>query len=67
LILGTPRILLVAHLCEHGGKTVVMCGLVVEQCTHHQISGEPMKLLKLADWTGMVETELFAQTYRRCE
>jgi hypothetical protein len=23
-----------------------------------------MKCLTLADWTGMVETELFAQTYR---
>ena len=40
------------------------CGLVVEQRTHHQITGEPMKFLTLADWTGMVETELFAQTYK---
>lgn len=23
-----------------------------------------MKFLKLSDWTGMVETELFARTYR---
>jgi DNA polymerase III alpha subunit len=42
----------------------VTCGLVVEQRTHHQITGEPMKFLTLADWTGMVETELFAQTYK---
>ena len=54
----------VARLGEHVGETVVTCGLVVEQRTHHQITGEPMKFLKLADWTGMVETELFAQTYR---
>jgi hypothetical protein len=46
----------------HAGETVVTCGLVVEQCTHHQIAGEPMKFLTLANWTGMVETELFAQT-----
>jgi hypothetical protein len=26
---------------------------VVEQRTHHQITGEPMKFLTLADWTGM--------------
>jgi DNA polymerase III alpha subunit len=32
--------------------------------THHQVTGEPMKFLTLADWTGMVETELFAPTYR---
>src|SRR5690242_5389472 len=45
-------------------ETVVTCGLVVEQRTHHQITGEPMKFLSLADWTGIVETELFAQTYK---
>jgi DNA polymerase III alpha subunit len=49
---------------EHVGETGVTCGLVVEQRTHHQITGEPMKFLTLADWTGMVETELFAQTYK---
>jgi len=54
----------VAHLGEHLGETVVTCGLVVEQRTHHQVTGEPMKFLTLADWTGMVETELFAQTYK---
>jgi len=54
----------VSRLHEHLGEQVVTCGLVVEQRTHHQITGEPMKFLTLADWTGMVETELFAQTYR---
>jgi len=54
----------VSRLGEHVSETVVMCGLVVEQRTHHQITGEPMKFLTLADWTGVVETELFAQTYR---
>ena len=54
----------VARLGEHVGETVMTCGLVVEQRTHHQITGEPMKFLTLADWTGMVETELFAQTYK---
>ncbi len=54
----------VNRLGEFVGQTVTTCGLVVEQRTHHQITGEPMKFLTLADWTGMVETELFAQTYR---
>ena len=40
------------------------CGLDVEQRSHHQITGEPMKFLTLANWTAMVETELFAQTYK---
>jgi DNA polymerase III alpha subunit len=54
----------VVRLSDHVGEEVVMCGLVIEQRVHHQITGEPMKFLTLADWTGMVETELFAQTYR---
>ncbi len=54
----------VNRLGQFVGQTVTTCGLVVEQRTHHQITGEPMKFLTLADWTGMVETELFAATYR---
>jgi DNA-directed DNA polymerase III PolC len=54
----------VARLGEFIGQSVTTCGLVVEQRVHHQITGEPMKFLTLADWTGMVETELFADTYR---
>ncbi|HEY3855142.1 MAG TPA: DNA polymerase III subunit alpha [Verrucomicrobiae bacterium] len=54
----------VNRLREFVGETVTVCGLVVEQRTHHQITGEAMKFLSLADWTGIVETELFAQTYK---
>jgi DNA-directed DNA polymerase III PolC len=54
----------VNRLGEFVGQIVTTCGLVVEQRTHHQITGEPMKFLSLADWTGIVETELFAQTYK---
>jgi error-prone DNA polymerase len=54
----------VNRLGDFIGQTVTTCGLVVEQRTHHQITGEPMKFLSLADWTGIVETELFADTYR---
>lgn len=56
----------VQRLGRHAGEIVTACGLVVEQRTHHQITGEPMKFLSLADWTGIVETELFAQTYKSC-
>ncbi|MEY2409260.1 MAG: polymerase subunit alpha [Verrucomicrobiota bacterium] len=54
----------VNRLGEYIGQQIVTCGLIIEQRTHHQITGEPMKFLTLADWTGMVETELFAATYR---
>lgn len=54
----------VSRLGRHIGETVVTCGLVIEQRLHHQVTGEPMKFLTLADPTGMIETELFAKTYR---
>jgi error-prone DNA polymerase len=54
----------VNRLGEFVGQTVRVCGLVVEQRIHHQITGEPMKFLSLADWTGIIETELFAKTYK---
>jgi DNA-directed DNA polymerase III PolC len=54
----------VNRLGQFVGQTVCLCGLIVEQRVHHQITGEPMKFLSLADWTGMIETELFAQTYK---
>jgi hypothetical protein len=54
----------VARLGEHVGQQVVTCGLIVEPRTHHPITGEPMKCLTLADWTGMEEAALFAPSYR---
>jgi DNA polymerase III alpha subunit len=56
----------VRRLGEHLGEQVVTCGLVIEQRLFHQTTGEPMKFLTLADWTGVVETELFARAYRAC-
>jgi DNA-directed DNA polymerase III PolC len=54
----------VNRLAAFVGQTVQVCGLVVEQRIHNQATGEPMKFLSLADWTGIVETELFAKTYK---
>lgn len=54
----------VNRLGEFIGQIVKVCGLVVEQRIHHQVTGEPMKFLSLADWTGIIETELFAKTYK---
>jgi hypothetical protein len=34
------------------GDQVVTCGLIIEQRTHHQITGEPMKFLTMAGWTA---------------
>ena len=54
----------IRDLGKYCGETVVCCGLVIEQRLHHQITGEPMKFLTIADRTGIIETELFAQTYK---
>lgn len=54
----------VARLGNYMKKEVVTCGLVIEQRVHHQMTGEPMKFMTLCDWTGIVETELFARTYK---
>ncbi|HUJ08492.1 MAG TPA: DNA polymerase III subunit alpha [Verrucomicrobiae bacterium] len=54
----------VAELGNHVGETVTCCGLIIEDRVHEQVTGEPMKFITLADWTGMIETELFAKTYR---
>jgi DNA polymerase III alpha subunit/nucleotidyltransferase/DNA polymerase involved in DNA repair len=52
------------RLGDHIGQQIVTCGLVIEQRLFHQITGEPMKFITIADRTGIVETELFAKTYR---
>ena len=54
----------VTRLKEFIGQRVICCGLVIEQRLHHQVTGEVMKFLSLADKTWIVETELFADTYR---
>ena len=46
------------------GSRVVVCGLVVEQRIHEDQTGESMKFMTIADRTGLLETELFAKTYK---
>jgi error-prone DNA polymerase len=54
----------VNRLDQYIGQEVITCGLVVEQRLFHQVTGEPMKFITIADKTGIVETELFAKTYK---
>jgi DNA-directed DNA polymerase III PolC len=54
----------VRDLGRYIGEEIVTCGLVIEQRLFHQITGEPMKFVTIADRTGIVETELFARTYK---
>lgn len=56
----------VSSLRGYVGQDVVMCGLVVVTRIHSQEDGgPPLLFLTLADRTGMVEAELFADVYRR--
>ncbi len=48
------------------GQEVTVCGLVIEQRIHHQVTGEPMKFLTIADRSDIASTDLFAETYRSC-
>jgi DNA-directed DNA polymerase III PolC len=54
----------ISKLGEYIGKQIVTCGLVIEQRMFHQATGEPMKFLTICDYSGIVETELFAKTYK---
>ena len=55
----------IAELAQHPGRWIRTCGLIVAERSHRQTDGRLMKFLTLADRTGMVETELFADAYRR--
>ncbi len=55
----------IADLHRHLSRRVVCCGLVIETRIAVQSTGEPMKFLSIADRSGIIETELFADTYRR--
>ncbi|MEY5063123.1 MAG: hypothetical protein RLZZ112_1087, partial [Verrucomicrobiota bacterium] len=55
----------VRELGYRPGRWIRTCGLIVAERSHRQTDGRLMKFLTLADRTGMVETELFADTYRR--
>ncbi|MCX8108357.1 MAG: hypothetical protein N3G20_06090, partial [Verrucomicrobiae bacterium] len=54
----------IAQIGQFSNQEVTVCGLVIEDRIHHQSTGEPMKFLTVADYTGILETELFATTYK---
>lgn len=56
---GGLKIFLAVVPCDLRKSFNGLHGLVTEQ-----LGEEPMKFLSLADWTGIVETELLSKTYR---
>ncbi len=54
----------IAELGKYLGQRVRVCGLTFADRIAYQENGQPMKFVSLCDYTGFVETEMFAATYR---
>jgi DNA polymerase III alpha subunit len=54
----------IADLGKHFGERVKICGLSFADRIAYQEDGQPMKFISLCDYTGFVETELFAAIYK---
>jgi DNA-directed DNA polymerase III PolC len=54
----------IAKLGEHSGQRVKVCGLSFADRIAYQEDGQPMKFISLCDYSGFVETELFAAVYK---
>ena len=55
----------IRDLNRYPGERVSVCGLIIADRSHHQITGDAMKFITICDYTGIIECEIFAQTYRR--
>ena len=54
----------IAELRKYPGQRVRVCGLTFADRIAYQENGQPMKFVSLCDYTGFVETEMFAAVYR---
>lgn len=55
----------ISRMGEFPKQQVTVCGLIIADRLHTQINGETMKFITICDYTGMIETELFADAYRQ--
>ncbi len=55
----------VRDLVRFAGERITTCGLIIADRSHHQVTGDQMKFITICDYTGIIECELFAATYRR--
>jgi DNA-directed DNA polymerase III PolC len=54
----------IADLGKHFGERVKICGLSFADRIAYQENGQPMKFISVCDYSGFVETELFAAVYK---
>jgi len=55
----------ISDLARYPGERVSVCGLIIADRSHHQVTGDQMKFITICDYSGIIECEIFAQTYRR--
>jgi len=55
----------ISELGSYLGEHVTVAGLIIEDRIHRQSDGRLMKFISLCDYSGILECELFAGTYRR--
>jgi len=55
----------IKDLARYANQQVTVCGLIIQDRLFSQVTGDTMKFLTICDYSGMVECELFADTYRR--
>ena len=55
----------ILNLKDNHGKRVTIAGMIIEDRSHRQEDGRPMKFISVCDATGIIECELFADVYRR--
>ncbi len=54
----------IAELGKHFGERVKICGLSFADRIAYQEDGQPMKFISVCDYSGFVETELFATVHK---
>jgi DNA-directed DNA polymerase III PolC len=54
----------ITKLGDHFGERVRVCGLSFADRIAYQEDGQPMKFISLCDYSGFVETELFAAVFK---
>ena len=55
----------IRDLARYAGQRITTCGLIIADRSHHQVTGDQKKFITICDYTGIIECELFAATYRR--
>jgi DNA polymerase III alpha subunit len=54
----------IAELGKHFKERVKICGISFANRIAYQENGQPMKFISICDYSGFVETELFAAVYK---